>query len=254
MILLHRLTPFATGFFALAPFVLSSFFPKTAIWALPLALIALVLLLLRLIEFRVKEMGNWVLIGAPILFFVSSTLFFLFLEQPASRLFLAIIAGTLVTFYTEQIFLFTHLPRLYQPYALQNLTGMLFVLSMFFFVTGSQAVILFLRAPISVFAILFLLLSFAYLSMAYWMAKITREDGQLFALIGATLLAQLFFVVSYLPTLFFVNGALIAVCGYVYLGVTRARILRQLQPRLLRRYIGIGTIVFVAIVLTAQWI
>src|SRR3989338_1899738 len=118
MILLHRLTPFAAGLVSFAGFLLVLALSFHPLWTLGAAWLVVFLLLARLAGWKGFSFLFWSLVGVPALFLLSAYGLFLFLEMPAERWVLAIVAPLLVFLFAEHLFSYTHTPALYQAYAI----------------------------------------------------------------------------------------------------------------------------------------
>lgn len=254
MILVHRLTPFAVGVLAIASFIVASNFPPTTLWLMPLLLVVETLLLGRLTQMNIRRAESCVLIGTPLFLLLSATAAFLFLESSLLRLGLGVIVGFFLFFYSEHLFGFVHLPVLYQPHALQNLTIVLHVLGTFFLAAAGFAMLLFVPfIPLLVIVLLFAPYLFLAISMSLWMGKAPREVIRRFAIVGTCLFVEFFIALSYLPTTYTTNAAVLAIFLYLFLGMSRAHVQARLTKRLLRRYLGLGLAMLLFIILSAEW-
>ena len=254
MILIHRLTPFVIGAVVLVGFVLASRFPLTSVWLLPAVFIFCSLLFARLANMRVSDIESWVLIGTPLMLLFSASLVFLFLDADLLRVALGILTAFFLYFYAENLFGFVHLPVLYQPHALQNLTIVLQVLGMFFFVAGAHAFLLFVPfVPIMALLIVYAPYVFASVSMSLWMGKAPREIIRRYAMGGMLLFVEFFIALSFLPSTFTTNAAMLAVFYYLFLGLTRVQVQAKLSRLLLRRYLGLGFGMLLLVIISARW-
>ncbi len=254
MLLFHRLTPFAIGIIIVGAMTLTSFNPLIAPWLMPLMLIAVFFLVARLGDFRWKEKDFWGLIAVPMLFVLGATALFILADDGSVRMALALTTAFLTSFYEEHFFRFVHLPAAYQAYGLQNTTGIISILTVFYLVASGYAVLSFIRLPLPIVAAMMFVLFFAVSVSAFWMAKVPHDRSLVYALAGATIFTQLFVACSYLPTPFMTNGALLAVMYYMFVGLSRANVLAKLSRLVIRRYVGIGGIMLLALLVTAKWI
>ncbi len=254
MILLHRITPFLIALAVAAGFGLVLFVASVSI-LLPIGLsFAIVFLLFcRLAQWQAASFLFWALVGVPSFFLASGFGAFLFLESEVVRIILA----ALVTFFTflfaEQVFSYLHAPAVYQAYAIEHLSIMLNVLSVFF--TGIVALgsHIFLQPPLWMLIPSFAALIFFLLYAALWVSKVDSVPARSFALVGALLLTELFSVILFLPIGYYAGAAFLAICLYVFLGLSRARFLQKLSRAVVWRYLAAGIILFVLIAGTAPW-
>ncbi len=254
MILLHRLTPFAlalavaVGFAALIVSPLPWLYPAIACFAL------VPLLLGRLLLWEFRRPAFWVFIGTPCLLVLSSMFFFLFLESiPAKWMLAALVTGA-VGLYAENLFAFYHMPSAYQAYALEYLSLVLYVASGFFFTSGAYGSQLFLLLPVWVPALaVFVAVLFATIAV-FWVSKVGFETGLVFAIAGAIVMTEIYIALAMLPTSFVTNAAAFAVFLYLFLGLSRARVLDTLTKPVLRRYLATGVFLLAVIFGTATWL
>lgn len=256
MILLHRLTPFllaasiAAGFGAL---ILPA--PRLT-WAVILLFVVTPLLLARLLLFEVRRPAFWVFLLVP-LFLVASAFFFtLFLEGTRDQIMVAAFVVLPVALYAENLFTFYHLPRAYQAYSLEYLTLVITILGGFFYASGAYAAHIFLPdfVPLWLPVITTFVVVLSLTLAVFWVSKIGFETGRRYALAGAVMLTECFFLIALLPTSFVTNAAAFTALFYGYLGLTRAHVLEKLNAELVRRYVVVGSVLLLLIFLTAQWL
>jgi len=253
MLLIHRLTPFVIAVVIAAGFILTSMNPLTAPWLLPLMCVTVCFLIWRLAEFRLREGQRWALTSTPMLFVLSASGLFLLAEDGTARLGI-VIATTLLTFlYCEHLFRFVHVPAVYQAYGLQNMASVMIVLTFFFLTSVGEALATFVRPPLALLATSAFILIFIVTFNAFWTAKAPRDRSLTYALAGAILFTELFVAVSFFPTAFMTEGALLTILYYVYIGLSRAHVLAKLSRSVVRNYIGVAAIVLIALIATASW-
>lgn len=254
MLLLHRLTPFAITALLAVGLVGTSLRPFAALTLLPICLVLTILLFARLVHWRFSHRESWGLISLPLLLIISATLLFLLTDDAAIRYLTAVMTTIVAFFYAEHLFTFVHLPSAYQAYGLQNVGGMMTVLSTFFLSTGGYSLYTYARLPLPVFAAVFAILMFGQTYAALWIAKTPRDRAMLYALAAAVIFTELLVAFVYLPTVAITSGALLAVLNYMYLGLSRAQMQAKLSRLVVRRYLVIGVLMVVAVLITAKWI
>lgn len=254
MLLFHRLTPFAIGIIIAVAMVFTSSNPLAAPWTLPFLLLVVVILCARLADFRWRDKDFWGLLVTPTMLVTSAVLIFILADDSSVRLAIALTTALLMYFYEEHLFRFIHLPAAYQAYGLQNVSGVISILTVFYLMASAYATESFIRPPLAILASVLFLALFLVTAAALWMSKVPRERALIYALGGAVIFTQLFVGVSYLPTPFMTSGAFLAVLYYLYLGLSRAHVLTKLSRMVIRRYAGIGVVMLAALILTAKWI
>ncbi|MCH8049602.1 hypothetical protein IH979_02730 [Patescibacteria group bacterium] len=254
MILLHRITSFALALVAAVGFWILTYLPEQTSSAMIGLVVLIPLLLARLLKWDVRRFSFWVFLGTPTFFLLSSLFLFLFLESNLAKVSLGIIVTIGIWLYGENLFSFYHLPSSYQAYALEYLSLVLYVASGFFFTSGAYGTQLVLQLPIWIPALaVFWVVLFATIGV-FWVSKIAQETSVLFALSGALLMTELYFVFAMLPTSFLTNAAAFSVFLYLYLGLARAHVLEKLSKKVLRRYVIIGGLLLAIVFGTARWV
>jgi hypothetical protein len=254
MILLHRITSFVIALLIAVGFWALIFFSENAFSAVIILTLVASFLYARLLKWDVKRFSFWVFFGTPLFFILSSLFFYLFLENDLAKFFLGVVVTLGAWLYAENLFSFYHLPSTYQPYALEYLSLVLYVLSAFFFTSALYAAQLFLLLPVWVPALaIFWTVLFATIGV-FWVSKVAPETSALFATMGAILLTELYVVTAMLPTSFVANAAIFSIFLYSYLGLSRAHVLDKLTKPVLQRYLMVATCLLVAIFATARWV
>lgn len=256
MILLHRITPFFIGLSVAAGFGVMALLKGQWI-SLVLALVCWavsVLLLARLVGWNVRSFQFWYLVGTPAVFSLSSYAAFLFLEHSAERVFLALLTALLVFFFSEHLFHYIHIPARYQAYAIEHLSLVLTVLTIFFLSSVGFGLQFLLQLPVAFLSLNFFLLSLFVIYGTLWVSKVDHGRAWPYAFAGAVLTTELFSVVTFLPTGFYTNAAVLALFFYLFLGFARAHFLDQLSRGVTQRYLLVGSVLLAMIVGTARWI
>jgi len=254
MILLHRISSFV-----IVAFLLCGFWSLHAGWMHPytsiiFTVVAIGLVLARLLDWSVRSFQFWHLLGTPVLFILTSFGPFMLLEDNWLKMGLVLLVIAAVFLFVEHIFSFLHLPTRYQPFTLEYLSQLLHTLSVFFFSVLAFGLILFLQIPLWFLSILFFLCLFFIVYGTLWVGKIEAIRARPYAFVGALLTTEIFAALSFLPTGFYSNAAFIALCVYVFLGLSRAHALHKLSKDVLKRYVGVFILLVLIIILTSQWV
>lgn len=253
MILIHRITPFFIACSVVVGFILLTLFPSHPFLTILPALLFVGLLLGRLVGWKFRAFSFWAFVGTPMLFVASSFFFVLFLGDGLHRGAVMLVAALFTFFYAEHLFSYIRTPSTYMPYALEHLTMLLSVMTVFLGVSAAFGLRMFLQAPISLLSAgVFALISFlAYAT--FWTSKVEHKRGLAFGMGGALILTELFAALSFLPTTFFVNATAIALGAYLFLGVSRAHFVQTLSRKTISWYAAVCAVLFVFIAGTAQW-
>ncbi len=254
MLLIHRLTPFALALVIVLGLGLTSFYPLIAVWSLPVMLAICFFFCARLGDYRWRDKAFWGLMATPALFLSGAVALFVLADAGSVRMVIMLATTFLSYFYAEHLFHFVHLPAVYQAYGLQNTGGVMSILTVFYFAASLYALGSFVRIPLVILAAMLFVLLLVSASSALWIAKVPRERALTYALAAAVLFTELYAAVSYLPIAFMTGGALVSVLYYMYMGLSRAHVQAKLGRKVVRRYVGVGSIMLLALLLTAKWI
>ncbi|MEI6510591.1 MAG: hypothetical protein WCO25_00925 [Candidatus Uhrbacteria bacterium] len=255
MILIHRVTPFLIGLATALGFAALLNFQRNPLGAMAVTLLVVAALYVRLVGFSPRSFQFWMLVGTPLLFLGSSFGLMLFLENPNAEFALAVVVSLFVFFFAEHVFSYVHLPANYETYAIEHLSLVLNVASVFFVsvVAFGMRIFLTIYAPIWLLSALFFVVSLFVIFGTLWASKVDVGHARLYAICGALLVTEIFLTVTYLPTGFYTNAALIALTAYLFLGLTRARFVESLSKSTVRRYLVTGVVLLVMILGSARW-
>lgn len=229
------------------------FWPLVGIKALlPLGAI-LVFFLSRLLLWEFRRPAFWVFLGTPMMLWLSSMVFFFFLEDPVSKWIIASTVSVVIALYAENCFTFYHMPSAYQAYALENLSMVVYVLSAFFFTSGAFGAQLFLLLPTWIPTLLVFFSVLFATTAVFWVSKIGFETGRPYAIVGAIVMAELYATLSMLPTSFVTNAALFSVLLYAFFIFARGNVLERVNRLVVFRQSGFVAVLFLIILLTARW-
>jgi len=255
MILLHRITPFLIGIVTALGFagLLSLGLHPFAVMGTVLLLVAV--LYARLVGFAPRSFQFWMLFGTPLLFLFSSFGLLLFLERPLAQAGLGVFVSLFVFFFAEHVFSYVHVPVNYETYAIEHMSLVMNVASVFFVSVAAfgTRVVLTAFAPLWLLILVFFAVSLFVIFGTLWASKVDVGHARLYALCGAVIVTEIFMAVTYLPTGFYTNAALIALTAYLFLGLTRAHFVEKLSPSIVRRYVVTSTLLLAAILGTSQW-
>jgi hypothetical protein len=254
MILFHRLSSFAiASVAAIGFFFLMSLMLHPYVVVVCTSFIC-ALILARLLSWQARTFQFWHLLGTPLLLLISSFGPFFLLENTMVKIGLATLVVVFLFLFVEHVFSFIHLPASYQPFTLEYLSGLLHIISVFFLSVLGFGLSLFLQAPLWVLCSVFFFVLFFMVYATLWASKVDLSRARPYAFAGAVLTTELFAALTFLPTGFYTNAALLALGVYVFLGLSRAHALHKLSQEVLRRYLFVFIILFLIIALTSQWV
>lgn len=255
MLVLHRITPFLIGLVTAGGFLGLIRLPSNYSFIVAAATgVLLAVLFARLAGLKLRTFRFWYFTGTPVLFFISAFGLFLFLESNGVMMALAVTVALMLFLFAEHLFNYVHLPAKYQAYSLEHVSLVLYVLTTFFVATVGFGTAMMLQAPLWLLApLLFFVMLYVVYGML-WVSKVEGRKARAYALGGALISTELFTVLTFLPTGFYANAAALAVCVYVFLGISRAHFLDKLSRIVLRRYAVMGVLLLGVIAGTARWL
>ncbi|MFC1788126.1 hypothetical protein ACFLZY_02820 [Patescibacteria group bacterium] len=254
MILVHRVTPFLVGLITAAGYAALLVLEKNQFGWVLFSVVLVALLLARLIGWQWRNFQFWNLLITPLLFIISGIGVFLFFENQPERIALTVLVPIFVFFFAEHVFAYIHLPTKYQAYAIEHLSLILSIVSIFFVGIIGFGTRLLMITPLYILVPIFFTVSLFVIYGTLWVSKVEHKQARPYALSLSVLVTELFMSMTFLPTGFYTNAAVLALCFYVLLGLTRAHFLNRLTRTVLKRYLILGAVLLVVIVGTAKWI
>ncbi|MFH1838181.1 MAG: hypothetical protein ABH808_01640 [Candidatus Kuenenbacteria bacterium] len=230
-----------------------------------LVLLIIFFSLAKLYSWKLKSKNFWYFLITPFLFFISSILFFIFLE---GHFFLKCIIISLFVvlqwFIYKNIFFLLKKPEKYQPNTIRNIFNFINLISIFFFANGFYALIIFIGIPVWLLTSILFLIVFLYLFQFFWINKIPEKKALFFALILGLVFIEIFFIISFLPTSFYVNGLILTLIYFNIKNISKKYFLNSIklkddQPptKIIKReviqYLIINILILALILGTAQY-
>jgi len=254
MILLHRISPFVLLPVLLAGMYFIIFVQKYPV-AIAIAMVVVgIFVFARLLSFEIRTFQFWHFVMTPILFLVASLGMIFFLEQELVILVIAITSTALVILYAEYVFQYLHLPSIYQPYSLEYLSLFLNLLTVFYLSSvGFGSILLLQTSLVAVSVVAFLCFAFVIYG-TFWVSKAHESKIKPYTYGGSILMTEFFVSVSFLPSGFYTNAAIMTILFYVFIGLTRAHVLRTLSAPVVKRYLIISGVLLIATLLSSQWL
>ena len=188
-----------------------------------------------------------------IIFFLSVSLILLFIE---GRIFQQVIViGSVFAYavFLEHFFRFFFQPKRYQPYALENISGALNLISVFLITTASFNFVILFGVTHWIVSLVVTAVVLLITIQTLWASKIPINKNWLSQLSLTLVIFQILFVSYYLPTSPLVIAILIAIAYYTLINIIRHNLIGTLDRDVLRRYFVIGLVVIVLAFLSARW-
>ncbi len=228
--------------------------PMFMVWAASAIAVAVFALLWWVVRPKLHGPGFWLLIIFAEVFVLSAMFSLVFLEQPISRhlfsVFIAIVAGIIV----HNIYTFLWEPHRYQPYAIENLSTYVNIMSIFFFVSASATLHLLTSFSMWPLALMAAVVVGAVTLQTLWAQKIPLSLAMRYAFIFAFGVAELYLAASFLPVRPYVLAIFVVVPFYFFLTLTSDWLLERFEAsRFQRRSFFAAALIAIAS-LTSQWL
>ncbi len=104
------------------------------------------------------------------------------------------------------------------------------------------------------FILIMLILIIILLLQTFWINKISFESGENYIIIISIILTQIYFMIFFLPSAFYVNGAVFVLCYYTITGLARYKLLNKLEKRIIIKYMTVSLLMFLLLLITTKWI
>lgn len=254
MIVLYRFIPFVLAIVLLAGMYALVFLKWLPVWTSVGMTFMSTLLLARLLRFEMRTPPFWNFLLTPILFLVSTLGMIFFLEREVAIIGVAVLSVGLLVLYAEYLFQFIHLPANYQPYSLEYISLLLNVLTIFLLSTVGFGSILLLQIPLLLAAIPAYAVFAFIIHQTFWVSKAHEAKIKPYTFGGSVLMTEFFVAVSFLPSGFYTNAAIMTILFYLFIGLTRAHVLRTLSSTVIKRYLVIGSLLLLTTIVSSQWL
>jgi hypothetical protein len=252
MLLVRRFIPYLLGFLIVAGMLLAAFVP-VLIWPLFGLLAFLILLAIWTLSDNKFNLDFLNSVVTPLVFYSAVFLFTLFLESMYFKALFPFIVAFLLFVYTEQLFYYRYFDKKYQPNSLENLSFYMVILSIFFLSSSLFGFYIFLHAPKVALLIGVTLVTLLLNYQLFWVMKVNFWESWPYNLVLTLAVFEFFFVLTFLPTSFAVNGAMLAILYYFTLGLLRYHFIDRLDIKVIKRYLIIGGLMLMFVAFTARW-
>lgn len=254
MLLIHRITPFLIGCSVAAGFLFLLVLRLNPVIVIITTLIVVALLFGRLLGWKARSFQFWAFVMTPVLYVFSAFALILFLEGSLEKSILAAFAAVFVFFFAEHLFSYAHVPAKYTPYALEYLTLLLSIITLFLASSAAFGFRMLVQVPIPLLAVVVFVYGLFLGYVTFWASKMEHSRSLVFAVGGAILLTELFAALAFLPTGFYANAAVLVLAAYGFFGISRAHFVNKLSRRTISWYALSGIIMLGFLAGTAQWI
>ncbi|MFA6410067.1 MAG: hypothetical protein WCW26_00615 [Candidatus Buchananbacteria bacterium] len=226
--------------------------PKQIYWLGPLALTLLIISIWQLTGLlKSKKFLRFSI--TPVFLFSSGLLFLLFLEGTITKQLFSVVLVVLLGVFLEVIFVWFHLRPKYQPNALENISAHLNLITIFLTACGFFSLIVFLNISVWVLALGFFVISAILNYQLIWISGTTWSVGYPYITAITVAITEIFLAASFLPTSFYVSGLIVTVSYYLMTGLAQNWLIDIKEARVVKRYLLIGVVSLIIILITAKW-
>lgn len=187
----------------------------------------------------------------PVIFVWSAMLLLLFFENLYFKHFFILGVGIYILFYFENLFYYLISGKEKNVESFLRITNLINVISVFFLAAGLYGVKTLVQIPIWLVSIVFFLFSVALIYGAFGVIKPAFREIVLDIFVVSIIITELFVVLNLLPIGFYASGAILGILYYVMAGIMINYLKHGIAPY--KRYIIIGTMLLLLVILTAKW-
>lgn len=253
MLVFLRILPILSGLTMAIGAMALFWFPSQPFFVAGLALLVLFFVLARLAGWSFKKADFWSFFALPFCLAVSAFSLLLFVEGRDMKILIITLATLLIWLFAENIFSFLYLSSTYQVNALEYLSLVMSVVSVFFVTTAFFALRLFFGFPLWFIVPIHAIFIFVIFISVLWICKVEKERILPNVFSAVILLAELFLCLAFLPAGFFPSAAILTLFFYLFLGIVRAHLSNRLNSVVLKRYLLAVSLITVLIIFTAKW-
>lgn len=209
--------------------------------------------ILRLINIKKKFSDFYGFVATPLILLFSAILVILFIESVVIRQLVIIGSVFAYAVFLEHLFRFFWQPNRYQPYALENISGALNLITIFLVVAGAFNMIILFSASHWLIILGVALVVMIITTQTLWSSKLANRKNWLSQFTLIFIILQILFVSYYLPVGPLVIGILVVTVYYSLINFLRHNLLGTLDQRVVKRYFVIDLIIMIITFLTARW-
>ena len=253
MKLLIKATPYFAALATAIFFVLTLNQPKIVYYY-----ITIVLLLNFLAVYAICGQGFfsklfWNQLPTSTIFLISSFGFFLFIEKLSVQIIYLIFISLIYFLILNNLYNFLHQTREYQSFALENIFSYIHLLTFFLITSVAFGTLVFLAWPIWILVIFAFLLGVILFALTLKAMKFDLLKGKTILVLMGVLSAEVFFVISRLPTSIIVNGLLASLFYYLGSSLIKDYLHHSLSVKNVRLYLLVAFLIAFFTLATARW-
>lgn len=227
--------------------------PIAYIRLISLALLIMVLLIMVLFR-RATSNDRLTLLTPPSVFLIGVSFALYFLYPSWVRQLVIGMSAIALLVYLEEVYRYLFEPERYHQHSIERLSSLLGIIAMETSLLGIFGLRIFLDTRLIYLLpttfIVAVLVSTSILAVHVSARKILWPTVFIFSIV----MTEMSLAVHFLPTNYLANSLLVTIPLYVALNLARHELVGSLNKMLLRRYYLTGSIAFVVILLSSQWV
>lgn len=203
--------------------------------------------------------NSFLFLISPLILIFSALAASVFLNNNLLKFSFAILVGIILFLYMENLFSYFHIPTKYNIYSLENISGYINLVSMFFISSSFYGFKISLGIEIISYWFLCLLVIMIFLIVilllqTFWINKISIKLNKNYIIVISIMLIQIYFIIFFLPSAFYVNSTIFVLSYYIITGLARYKLLNKLEKTVIIKYITVSFIMFLLLLVSTKWI
>ena len=138
--------------------------------------------------------------------------------------------------------------------SLNNITIFGNFILVFFIASSVYGLQSFLRVPVWILMIIFVLFLALIVYSVMYINKIKQNVALFYILIVCLVMLELSWSIYFLPVSYKISGLVLAIGYYMIMGLSRHHLMDTLKPRTVKLYFGFGFVSIILILLTSRWV
>ncbi|MFH1456715.1 MAG: hypothetical protein ABIF17_01215 [Patescibacteria group bacterium] len=253
MILLKRLIPFCITILNLVFLEVIIQKPNLIIWLSSCLFISSIFLIFYLVFKKMKSGDLCRFVLSVALIIVTEVASLLFIESLIIKHLLVIVTSGVLFFYSECLFLFLYFQEKYKAYSLENINNMINLFVFFLAQVTVFALIVFMNLSFLTSILVVLFFSCVSLFLSFENSKVELKHVWRTVFVGCLLLAEVFFILTWLPFSFYLKALMLTVFYYLFNGVMKLRLTASLDKKQIYKFFFVFVGVWLLCFLTARW-
>jgi hypothetical protein len=261
MFILIRFLVYTLPFIIFTTFEFLRHYPQYLIYGIIFISVWLLAVAWYLIRHSVKRQSNYMAFSellnylvTPLLLVLSTVLFLVFFNN---IILYRVVAGfiSFATFlFLENVFLYLYYPHKYILSSLENVSGYLNIVVVFFLYSGYFGLNVFLHLESRWLFVGLVFLNALLFLQTLFINKLKLKNTWLALALGVLIFSEFLWVSQFLAFSFLVKGALLALVYYTISGLFRYFFLESLTKKVVYRHLIVILVAGSMLLLTAQWL